>query len=60
MDNSRRAATKYLNRENTHAVMNSKLIENVVYVNKKLDQVQLAKTHPEHKGPIMVWFFIFQ
>ena len=60
MDRSRHTVTKYLSDKKTHAANNSELFKRLDHVNISLYEVELAKAQIEHKGPIVVGFFIPQ
>ena len=60
MDRSQHTVTKYVNDENTHAVVIIKLLKKVVQVNNALYEVQLPKALVEHKKPIIDGCFSLQ
>ena len=59
-DWSRHTVTKYLNEEETHAALNSKLFERLDRMNNSWYEIELGKAQIEHKEPIIVGFFILQ
>ena len=60
MDRNRHTVTKYLNDENTHSAMNSKLFKRRNHITDQLYEVELVKLEIEHREPIIVGLFILQ
>ena len=60
MDRSRHTVTKDLNDEKTHGAINTKLFKRLDLFNDQLYEVEMAKAEIEHRGPIIVGFFILQ
>ena len=60
MDRSRHTVTKYLTDEKTHSAINSKMFKRLNHFTDQLYKVELVKPEIEHRGPIIVEFFILQ
>ena len=60
MDRSQHTVTKCLNDEKTHIAINSKMFKRLNHITDQLYVVELVKTEIEHRGPIIVGFFILQ
>ena len=60
MDRSRHTVTQYLNDEKTHSAKNNKLFKRLNFITDQLYEVELVKSEIEHRGPIIVGFFILQ
>ena len=60
MDRNRHSITKYTNDEKTHAAINNKMFRRLGYISDQLYEVEFAKSEIEHKGPIILGFFIMQ
>ena len=60
MDPSRHTVTKYLNDEKTHSAINNKTLKRLNFITDQLYEVELVKSEIEHRGPIIVGFFILQ
>ena len=57
-DCSRHILTKILNGEKTHSAINSEMFKRPSYSTDQLYEVELEKTETEHKGPMIVGFFV--
>ena len=60
MDRSRHTVTKYLRNDKTHGAFINKMFKRLGYINDQLFEVEVVKSEIEHKGPIIVGFFILQ
>ena len=60
LDRSRHSVTKYLNDKKTHSAINNKLFKRFNFIIDLLYEVELVKSEIEHRGPIIVGFFILQ
>ena len=60
MDRSRHTVAKYLNDEKTHSAVNCKLFKRLTFINDQLYEAELVNSEVEHRGPIIVGFFILQ
>ena len=60
MDRSTLTITNYLNDEKTHKAINEPLFKRLNTVEKDLFKVELMKSSPEHREPLLVEFFILQ
>ena len=60
MDCSPHTVTKYLNNENTHSAINSKLSKPLIFITDQLHEVDIVKSEIEHREAIIVGFFILQ
>ena len=60
MDRSRHSITKYFNDEKTHKAINEPQFKRPNTVENDLYEVELLKSTIEHRGPIIVGFFILQ
>ena len=60
MDRNRSTVIKYLRDETTHGAISNKVCKRLGSINGQLCEVELVKSEIEHKGPIIVGFFIQQ
>ena len=60
IDRSRHTVIKYLNDEETHSAINSKMFKRLNHITDELYEIELVKTEIVHKEPIIVGFFILQ
>ena len=60
MDRSRHTVTKYLNVEETHSAISSKMFNRLNHITDQQYEVELVKSEIVHNEPIIVGFFILQ
>ena len=60
IDRSRHIVKKHLNDRKIAAAINSKLFKQLNPEKNSINEVEFVKAEIEHKGPIIVWFFILQ
>ena len=60
LDRSRHTVTKYLSYEKRHGAIKKKMFKRMGYIIDQLYEVELVKSEIEHKGPLVVEFYILQ
>ena len=60
MDRSQHTVTKYLNDEETHSAINTRLFKRLKFITDHLYEIELVRSEIERRQPIIVGFCIWQ